>query len=262
MKKVNPEVYFIGKTELTNDLWEYLASIDGPDWIPTSKVDGELLVEAAGRLCYRSWQPYDPDRPECSQPNVNKTRQGTEAYIKNIIKSGHGSVLEHVNMTFIFKNVSRILTHELVRHRAGCAYSQESLRYVRLPEISYWLPPEIEKDEEMKKLFEETIGNLETIQSKLADHYKIENEEFSQKKLLTSAFRRLAPIGLATNIMMTANIRALRHLIELRTSKAAEIEIRTVFSKVAEICLKEYPILFSDLSVNSDGEWKFKYSKV
>ena len=81
---------------------------------------GELLVEFGGRACYRSWEPG-------LNPNVTKIRTDQREYFANILRSAHGSVLEHANYTFAFRNVSRVFTHELVRHRAGSAFSQESL---------------------------------------------------------------------------------------------------------------------------------------
>ncbi|KKK63349.1 hypothetical protein LCGC14_2995190, partial [marine sediment metagenome] len=72
--------------------------------------------------------------------NLTRVREGNQPHIKNILDSGHGSVLEHASATFAFRNVSRVFTHEIVRHRAGWAFSQESLRYVRADELGYWLP--------------------------------------------------------------------------------------------------------------------------
>jgi len=120
----SPKVYLIAKTSLCgNGLSEYLSDIGNPNWSPDKKVsDGENLIEAAGRMCYRSWQKYDPNKPEATNPNVTKVREGNKSYIGNVLKSGHGSILEHVSLTVIMRNVSRIVTHEMVRHRAGMAY--------------------------------------------------------------------------------------------------------------------------------------------
>lgn len=603
MPRVEPKVYCVAKTNLDSDsLSQYLQDIGDPDWKPTTDVGGELLIEAAGRMCYRSWQPYDPEKPYCSQPNVSKVREDSKVYFENVLKSGHGSILEHVNMSFICRNVSRVFcyhpdteiltqegfkniteikgdetlltldpetgisrwsknhklhefpfdgdlhyfsssqwdsplmtpdhlqwcsrydkrrfrgrrcneiiesaekiplsevkgkrivvkhnidlsannpdvigigdytyepkdlffwlgmvasdgsisedrnnvsiiqrkasnlkkirkimnslfgdrwkdyghefritdcdlkqwvigkigrksderrlynlfnydkkllkcfyrgfllgdgnvhqnghevlycsyedfvkdlqvivaligfssnirendrigvvnaqyniehkiknrilsvhrkgcslvkkghhksqryvgnvycpetddglvyvrnkgmafwsgnTHELVRHRAGCAYSQESLRYVRLNILDYWLPSDVLENEEGAKKFDEVMEKLGDIQGQLAEIYDIDNiKAFSVKKQLTSAFRRIAPIGLATSILFTANIRALRHMIKMRTDVAAEEEIRIVFDEVAQICKDTYPMLFQDMEKQEDGSWKFLYNKV
>jgi len=264
MPQIEPEVYCIAKTDLDRAEFDrYLKDIGEPNWKPTTTIPGELLIEAAGRMCYRSWQPYDPAKPHCSQPNVSKVREDSKVYFENVLKSRHGSILEHVNMSFICRNVSRIYSHELVRHRAGCAYSQESLRYVRLNIIDFWMPEAILENEKGAKRFREIMKQLGEIQVELAELYDIDNiKSFDKRKELTSAFRRLAPDGLATTILFTANIRALRHIIAMRTDPHAEAEIRLVFDKVAEVCKNSYPFLFQDMERKEDGSWTFEYLKV
>jgi thymidylate synthase (FAD) len=267
MKPIDaPKVYLLAKTQLVHEgLASYLEDIGGPDWRADPSVsDGENLVEAAGRVCYRSWQPYDPEKPEATNPNVSQVRRGNDRYIANVLKSGHGSVLEHVNLTFICKNVSRVFTHELVRHRAGMAYSQESLRYVRLDDLSFWLPEAAKNNPAAKAKFEEVVDFLENTQKELAEIFGIRDMgDFAQKKHLTSMFRRLAPIGLGTTIVVTGNLRAWRHIIGMRTSPAAEEEIRVVTGQIAEIAKREYPNVFQDMEYDTDsGTWIFTHPKV
>ncbi len=261
-----PRVYLVAKTQLVHEgLAGYLNDIGRPDWEAEPGVsDAENLVEAAGRMCYRSWQPYDPEKPEATNPNVSQVRQGNDRYLANVLKSGHGSVLEHASMTFICRHVSRVFTHELVRHRAGMAYSQESLRYVRLDDLSFWLPEAARNNPEAKEKFETVLDFLESTQKELADIFGIrDSTDFTKKKHLTSMFRRLAPIGLGTSIMVTGNLRAWRHIIGMRTSPAAEEEIRIVTGQIAEICKQEYPNIFQDMQFEPDsGTWKFTHPKV
>lgn len=262
----NPKVYLIGKTQLCREgLDEYLRDIGNPDWRADSAVsDGENLIEAAGRMCYRSWQPYDVAKPEASNLNVSRVRKGNRPYLANVLAHAHGSILEHVNLTFIIREVSRVVTHELVRHRAGMAYSQESLRYVRLDDLGVWLPQAVKGNPEAAKRFAEVAAFLESVQSDLAGLFDIENiREFGPKKELTSMFRRLAPIGLGTSIIVTGNLRAWRHVIAMRTSQHAEEEIRIVLDQVAQICQREYPNAFQDMSKDeTTGEWQFENRKV
>lgn len=261
-----PRVYLVAKTMLApGGLEAYLKDIGSPDWqIDTTVSDGENLIEAGGRMCYRSWQPYDPAKPEASNPNVTNVRRGNDRYIANVLKSGHGSVLEHVNATFICRNVSRVFTHELVRHRAGMAYSQESLRYVRLDDLPVWIPDSARKTPGAEEKFREVVDFLETAQKELAEIFGIaEIDDFSTKKTLTSMFRRLAPIGIGTTIMVTGNLRAWRHIIAMRTSVHAEEEIRLVCGQVAQICKKEFPNVFQDMHRDEEtGAWIFDHSKV
>jgi len=161
-------------------------------------------------------------------------------------------------------------THELVRHRAGTAMSQESLRYVRLTDLSFWVPKIIDEYDnekgEGRSLMLNTVIFLEEMQKKLADIYKIDEiKDFGLKKKLTSAFRRIAPIGLGTAIMWTMNMRAARHLIQIRTSRHAEEEIRLVFDQVAQILVDKYPHMFQDFTrkeVAGYGEWTSKYASM
>src|SRR3954469_9697544 len=101
-------------------------------WLGDS-TDGERLAEFAGRLCYMS--------------QANPAKRATREYLDNIKKQGHGSVLEHANYSLLLEGVSRSLTHELVRHRAGFAYSQLSQRYVDESEASFVIPPAVIGDE-------------------------------------------------------------------------------------------------------------------
>lgn len=200
-------------------------------------LDSEDVVEVGGRLCYRSWEPE-------LNPNVKKVRENRKEYLENILKSGHGSVLEHVSFSFIFHNVSRVFTHELVRHRVGVAISQESLRFVRLTEIPFWFPPDVP---EIHDLLEELVDFSEKIQQRAQERFDWDSLPFSKKKSITSALRRAAPIGLGTGLLWTANVRTIRHVISMRTALGAEIEMRTVFNKVAELMEEVCPDLFQDM---------------
>ena len=264
---VTPKVYKIAETKLDSDaVLAWLEDLDGDACLAhVTGEDKEKLIEFAGRRCYKSFK-------EGLNPNVTRTRKNSEEYHENVLNSRHGSILEHANVTFAFENVSRVVTHELVRHRAGAAYSQESLRYVRLTDINMFFPSVFkefgsEKEEAARKLMKEAMETAENYQRKFMDLFKEEMESnFALKKKLTSSFRRVAPIGLATGIIATFNFRALRHIIEMRTSEHAEEEIRLVIDQMADFCLRDYPMAFGDYEGRdtSDGlvEYTTKYGKV
>ncbi len=204
MKQVEPQVFLLARPAINEEgLAAYLQTVGAPDWDTDAPSAGEKLIEVAGRSCYRSFEPG-------LNPNVTKIREGSKAYLENILKVKHGSVVEHANWTFAFFNVSRVFTHEIVRHRAGTAISQESLRFVRLTEIGMWVPPEIRENPEALAIFEEVVRKSEEAQQRMADVLAIEGRPFHEKKVLTSAMRRVAPDGLATTIIWTANARTLR----------------------------------------------------
>lgn len=271
MRRVQPKAFIVAQTELNDgEIAEYLRNVVvdchenekhkfDADTVQNSIASDqnfaiaemqenirdssgpEALIALMGRMCYRSFAPG-------LNPNVTRTRTGIDTYLSHIFKSGHGSVMEHANVSVIFYNVSRVFTHELVRHRAGCAMSQESLRFVRLDDLGLWLPPEIEHDPELVSLFEQTFANLEELQLKLAEKTKIADvKDFDMKKRLTSAFRRVAPDGLSTTIGFTANMRAWRHILAMRGSLGAEAEMRCVMFDLARNMGTRFSSVFSDM---------------
>lgn len=254
MRTAQPSVQLIARPDID---WEairqYLDQVGGTGWAdrvePATSPDAEDLLEFAGRMCYRSWEPG-------LNPNVSRVRTDSAAYLGNVIGSQHGSVLEHANYTFVFHEVSRVFTHELIRHRAGSAFSQESLRYVRLDEIPFWFPEWARGDDELMQRCLQVLDTLEQHQQWMAEHFELDKEGtgFGHKKHMTSFMRRFAPEGLATGIVWTANLRTIRHVIEMRTAAGAEEEIRLVFDQVARIMQAEAPAIFADYEV-VDGVW-------
>jgi thymidylate synthase (FAD) len=265
MHETKPSVFLIARPAIDIEgMRAYLADVGGESWLQlrleesgdgSAEVNaGELLLEFGGRACYRSWEPG-------LNPNVTRIRTDRSVYFANILRSGHGSVLEHANYSFVFRNVSRVFTHELVRHRAGSAFSQESLRYVRLADIGFRVPPALEPVREQVLAI---VEQLEEFQVSAAKELGIDEEgvPFHVKKEVTSALRRLAPIGLSTDIVWTANARTLRHVIEMRTAEGAEEELRLVFDEIARIMQAEAPNLFQDFARQDDGSWVPEHRKV
>lgn len=265
MKATSPRVFLIGRSAPDwGEVENYLDEVGGgaADWVlgqenENGVPDEQGLVEFGGRLCYRSWRPG-------LNPNVTKVRTDQDLYLANILESKHGSVTEHVTYSFVFRHVSRVLTHELTRHRVGVAVSQESMRYVRLTDIPFWFPDWAKEDPELLRQAGDILARLEWFQGWMASHFGLDQEgiPFRNKKKYTSFMRRFAPDGVATDIMWTANIRTLRHVIETRTAEGAEEEIRLVFGRVAEIMRVEAPALFGDFEKAESGAWVPKWSKV
>src|SRR5919201_244605 len=135
MRSVEPEVFLVARPKVDYDaMAAYLREVGGERWlerIDRGQFDAQDLAEFAGKTCYRSWEPG-------LNPNVRKVRDDQDAYLQNILRQQHGSVLEHASFTFVLHNVSRVFTHEIARHRPGTAISQESLRYVRLDTGLVW----------------------------------------------------------------------------------------------------------------------------
>lgn len=249
---IHPRATLIAATEMLpsggNDA---LAFIGAEGWQTDAETSGEWLAEFAGKLCYSSFS---------TDLNQNLTRAGTrnnrEYLRESILDNGHGSVLEHCVVSFLFSDVSRVVTHEVVRHRAGTAFSQTSGRYVRA-DVQVWMPSCIEKaGAEAQRLWHESVASSQGYYNRLVQLLGLDDPTirmpFSKKKELTSALRRILPTGQANNILVTANIRAWRHMIELRTSTGAEEEIRIVFGQVAQQLRDNYPAFFQDM-VSADA---------
>jgi len=257
-----PSVFLLARPALdVAGLRGYLSDVGGGSWLERRLEEadgepnpGELLVEFGGRACYRSWEPG-------LNPNVTRVRTDRAEYFANLIGSGHGSVLEHANYSFALRNVSRVFTHELVRHRAGSAFSQESLRYVRLTDLGFRVPPALEP---VRAQVLSIVEQLEEFQRSAAAELGIDEQgvPFQVKKEVTSALRRLAPIGLSTDIIWTANLRTLRHVVEMRTAEGAEEELRLVFDLIARVMQEEAPLIFADFARDVAGSWVPAHRKV
>src|SRR5512141_189371 len=185
------------------------------NWLGESS-DGERLAEFAGRLCYMSQK--------------NPANRATREYLENIKKQGHGSVLEHANYTLLLEGVSRSLTHELVRHRAGFAYSQLSQRYVDESDAAFVIPPAIIGDDALVDAWKAQIESAQAtyiaLVDKLMARYQWVDDKVHRRKMAREAARGVLPNSTETKIVVTANARAWRTMLELRASEAAELEIR------------------------------------
>lgn len=208
------------------------------NWIGES-TDGERLAEFAGRLCYMSQR--------------NPASRTTADYLENIKKQGHGSVLEHANYSLLLEGVSRSLTHELVRHRAGFAYSQLSQRYVDESEAAFVVPPAILGDDALVAAWKQQIESAQqtyiALVEKLMDRYKWVDDKVHRRKMAREAARGVLPNSTETKIVVTGNVRAWRTMLELRSSEGAEFEIRRMALTVLRVLQKEAPAFFSDFEV-------------
>ena len=237
------DVYLISAPKIDNDeLNRYLVDIGAEGWESTAKNDAQKLIEVNGRLCYNSFVPK-------LNKNVNKVREDSNVYIRNLINQEHGSVFEHAMFSFIFRGVSRVLTHELVRHRVGTAISQESMRYVvinedKLPKLDRKM---FDYNCELDDLYEEFFHVYNHLLKGNLTEKEYNKLPFSEKKRRTSLARRIIPQGVETVIGWSANIRTLRHVINLRTSESAEVEIKELFEKVRDIMTKNYPTLMEGI---------------
>jgi thymidylate synthase (FAD) len=208
------------------------------EWIGES-TDGERLAEFAGRLCYMSQH--------------NPAKRATRDYLENIKKQGHGSVLEHATYSLLLEGVSRSLTHELVRHRAGFAYSQLSQRYVDESEASFVVPPAIAGDDALLGAWREQVEGAQAayvhLVGQLMARYGWVADKVHRRKMAREAARGVLPNSTETKIVVTGNARAWRTMLELRSSEGAELEIRRMAVTVLRVLQREAPAFFSDFEI-------------
>ena len=172
--------------------------------------DPEKIVAQSARLCY-SALGIEELREKLSNEAIIKL-------IKKIIELGHYSVLEHAIFTFAIEGISRVTSHQLVRHRLA-SFSQQSQRYVKIKKegFPYIIPKSVEKDKKLTKIFIDAINKLDGIYQLLLDH-NIKAEDA----------RYILPQAVATKIIITANARELLHIFTLRCCNRAQWEIREV----------------------------------
>jgi thymidylate synthase (FAD) len=218
---------------------EFLAPSHLPvNWLGES-TDGEKLAEFAGRLCYMSQK--------------NPANRATADYLENIKRQGHGSVLEHASYSLLLEGVSRSLTHELVRHRAGFAYSQLSQRYVDESEANFVVPPAIIGDEALesawKQQMEEAQRTYVRLVEQLMERYAWVGDKVHRRKMSREAARGVLPNSTETKIVVTGNARAWRTMLELRSSEGAEFEIRRCAIGILRLFQRETQAFFSDFEI-------------
>ncbi|MEI6512974.1 MAG: FAD-dependent thymidylate synthase [bacterium] len=173
------------------------------------------LIFLAARTCYSETSPQQIwDEYLSDQTPPDKVL----GIIEHVIDSGHHSTIEHINFTFAISGVSRALTHQLVRHRIGVAFDQQSQRYVKYKDPHYVVPPTIEANPEAFAEYE----RFRDLSEEIYDH-------FLELGVPAEDARFVFPNGVATNLIMTVNLRELLHMSGLRLCTLAQWEIRNLF---------------------------------
>lgn len=219
---------------------ESVVDATGGDWRPDGDT-GEDLAVFAGRACYQSWK-----RP-------NPKTASTDGYLRHILEVGHMSVLEHASATFYMTGVSRSFTHELVRHR-HFSYSQLSQRYVPALGAALVEPDVIADDKHLHRVFTEIAEATDKAYQELLHSLqrKFQNiaDPTSRRKLARQAARAILPNATETKIVVTGNYTGWRHLINMRATAAADVEIREVTIAVLRELQRIAPAVFGDYVIS------------
>ena len=188
---------------------------------PKSPITAYRRIEEAGRTCYKSH-------------NKNNSEDITKSFIRGLIKSGHTSVLEHLNISFRII-CDRGTSHQLVRHR-HIAISQQSTRYVDSKDLEVIKPPSLEKGSESYNIWLSAVEKIE-------QNYNSLLTESGQK----DTARAILPLCTKTELVITANAREWRHIIAQRSSQQAHENIRCLSKLILDELCKHYPVIFEDL---------------
>jgi len=187
----------------------------------------EKLIEAAGRTAYLSFA---------------KQGEGTDKrFIRMLLKNKHHSVLEHVSATFRMTGVSRAMTHQLVRHRL-CSFTQQSQRYVDEKKFGFVEPESISKSPKAHTLFRRSMAEAREAYRRL-QQMGVRNEDA----------RFVLPNAVESQIVVTANLRQWRHIVELRCRPGSQWEIRKACGEVLRLLKRHVPTAFEDLRLDEGG---------
>ena len=186
----------------------------------------ERVVAMAARLCY---SPIGAEElsEKLSDEQVKKL-------VGKMVKLGHASTIEHVSFTFGIEGVSRVLTHQLVRHRIA-SYDQQSQRYVAEHDFEYILPPTIAAKPEAKAKFE-------ALMQQIRQTY----DELTEAGIPKEDARYVLANAAETKILVTMNARSLLHFFNLRCCNRAQWEIREMANQMLAQVRTIAPTLFKN----------------
>jgi thymidylate synthase (FAD) len=191
-------------------------------------LEGEALTALAAKLCYAGGDL------ETLRERIQKNDQ--RAFISKVMQMGHESVMEHVSFTFLIEGVSRSLLAQLTRHRIA-SFSVQSQRYVSYEKgFGYVVPPAVEA------LGTEAVTEYAAQMDQMLTWY----QDWQQKLGTNEDARFVLPNACETRLLMTMNVREIRHFLELRMCRRAQWEIRQLAETVFALCYTEAPELFAD----------------
>ena len=187
--------------------------------------DADLTkIETMARTCYDS--------------SMSETKEARDAFIRKLVKAGHESVIEHVCVSFML-TVPRSISHQIVRHRVGVAYSQQSQRYVDLSRGPLQVIAPIPA----------LKGSDLCAWRQAVNFSAYAYNAFIRGGAKPQQARSLLPNCTATKLGMTANLRAWRHILKERwVNEAADPAIREVMGLVGMKLKELYPPVFGDIA--------------
>jgi thymidylate synthase (FAD) len=243
------KIYVVGRPSFDEKTFAGFLEQYGLAWRRTPVVsEAQELIETAGRLCYMSF-------------GDQQSAKSNEGYLRNLILMGHESVLEHVSWSFVAVGISRALTHQIVRHRVGFAFSQLSQQYQDQSEATFLAPSQLTHPRALaawKRAIETARESYKEIMEVLRSSEAPTNQSIPPREVLRamrSAARSVLPNATETKLFLTANARALRHFLAVRGSIVGDEEMRVFATELLKLVRQEAPALFFDFQIEelSDG---------
>jgi thymidylate synthase (FAD) len=243
-----PRLYILSRPTLDVREMDRFLDDEATEWKRSANAkDAEEIIEFAGRICYLSFG-------ERQSPKSNRE------YVRNLIKQGHESVLEHASWTFLLTGVSRAFSHQFVRHRVGFSFSQLSQQYHDETSAKFVIPEEVKINPKLKELWLQLIDQLRRGYQSISNDLStaaIKRPPSSKEahRSIRSAARSILPNATETKLVFTANGRALRHFLSLRGAITGDLEMRTVSALIYQRLNVEAPVLASnfELRTHEDG---------
>ena len=201
----------------------------------------EKVISMAAKLCY-SPVGVDEIAENLTQESINK-------FLNMLVSMGHESPIEHVTFTFGIEGISRSCSHQIVRHRIA-SFSQQSQRYVKLDQFEYIIPPEIERNEEAKKIFIESMNKCQEDYDKLDKGVSEKKAKSQAEKMSIEDARYVFPNACETKMVFTINARSLYNFFHHRCCERAQWEIRELATEMLRLVREVAPILFNNVGPN------------
>ena len=210
--------------------------------------DALPLLYACAKQCTSADDATQPFYSMAKDYTPEEDMDKMSKLIRRVIDSGHTSILEAVSFSFAISGISRACSHQLVRHRVGCSYAQQSQRYVKVDDLDYVVPPSINVHHEI------VYPESRSIEVYASNRLQAFNDAMDAAAKAYSALidigvpsedaRFVLPNACATKLVVTMNCRALLHFFEERCCNRAQWEIRALAKAMHDICVERLPVVF------------------
>ncbi len=248
-------LYLVAATNLRKDGYRKFLGDRSLEWKESKKAkSGQRLIELAGRVCYLSFGQRRPLKRQSPKSNTE--------YVRHLIEQKHESVLEHSSYSILADHISRGLSHQLVRHRIGFAFSQLSQQYHDESLATFVAPWGLRANDGVAKQWRRAMRTSKNAYKSIAtalekSTYASSLSKKERARAVRSLARTVLPAATSTTLMITGNVRAWRHLLDVRGAISGDFEMRNFCVQAISLLVAEAPDLFFDFEVKVDSFGKY-----